>query len=80
MEEAVGSRFTYKEVDLVVCDSVDRTHTAVKIAPRYTSPVVYVLDASRSVVVVRTSPPLCSLSLVEPPGPLCWPAACRGPH
>lgn len=31
----------------------DRTHTAVKIAPRYSSPVVHVLDASRSVVVVR---------------------------
>lgn len=33
-----------------------RTHTAVKIAPRYTSPVIHVLDASRSVVVVRISP------------------------
>ena len=29
-----------------------RIHTAVKIAPRYKSPVVHVLDASRSVVVV----------------------------
>lgn len=29
-----------------------RTHTAVKIAPRYTAPVIHVLDASRSVVVV----------------------------
>uniref|UniRef100_A0AAQ6IV05 Methionine synthase n=1 Tax=Anabas testudineus TaxID=64144 RepID=A0AAQ6IV05_ANATE len=28
-----------------------RTHTAVKIAPRYSCPVVHVLDASRSVVV-----------------------------
>lgn len=36
-----------------------RTHTAVKIAPRYTSPVIHVLDASRSVVVVR----LCFLML-----------------
>lgn len=30
-----------------------RTHTAVKIAPRYTEPTVHVLDASKSVVVVR---------------------------
>lgn len=29
-----------------------RTHTAVKIAPRYAAPVIHVLDASRSVVVV----------------------------
>ena len=29
-----------------------REHTAVKIAPRYTQPVVHVLDASKSVVVV----------------------------
>ncbi|KAK1793841.1 hypothetical protein P4O66_001567 [Electrophorus voltai] len=28
-----------------------RTHTAVKIAPRYSAPVIHVLDASRSVVV-----------------------------
>ncbi|TRY59423.1 hypothetical protein DNTS_004322 [Danionella cerebrum] len=31
--------------------TTSRTHTAVKIAPRYSSPVVHVLDASRSVVV-----------------------------
>ena len=30
-----------------------RTHTAVKIAPRYSEPTVHVLDASKSVVVVR---------------------------
>ena len=30
-----------------------RTHTAVKIAPRYTEPAIHVLDASKSVVVVR---------------------------
>ena len=29
-----------------------RTHTAVKIAPRYKQPTVHVLDASKSVVVV----------------------------
>ncbi|KAI3365357.1 hypothetical protein L3Q82_010443, partial [Scortum barcoo] len=29
----------------------ERTHTAVKIAPRYSSPAIHVLDASRSVVV-----------------------------
>ena len=29
-----------------------RTHTAVKIAPRYSAPVIHVLDASKSVVVV----------------------------
>ncbi|XP_041670829.1 methionine synthase isoform X3 [Cheilinus undulatus] len=31
--------------------TTSKTHTAVKIAPRYLSPVVHVLDASRSVVV-----------------------------
>ncbi|XP_041818841.1 methionine synthase isoform X2 [Chelmon rostratus] len=31
--------------------TTSKTHTAVKIAPRYTCPVVHVLDASRSVVV-----------------------------
>uniref|UniRef100_A0A8C5N771 Methionine synthase n=1 Tax=Gouania willdenowi TaxID=441366 RepID=A0A8C5N771_GOUWI len=31
--------------------TTSKTHTAVKIAPRYTKPVVHVLDASRSVVV-----------------------------
>ncbi|KAK7919494.1 hypothetical protein WMY93_010778 [Mugilogobius chulae] len=31
--------------------TTSKTHTAVKIAPRYTSPVVHVLDASRAVLV-----------------------------
>ncbi|KAM9838048.1 methionine synthase [Aulostomus maculatus] len=31
--------------------TTSKTHTAVKIAPRYSSPVVHVLDASRSVIV-----------------------------
>ncbi|XP_061480563.1 methionine synthase isoform X2 [Rhineura floridana] len=31
--------------------TTSKTHTAVKIAPRYTAPVVHVLDASKSVVV-----------------------------
>ncbi|XP_044035132.1 methionine synthase isoform X1 [Siniperca chuatsi] len=31
--------------------TTSKTHTAVKIAPRYSSPVIHVLDASRSVVV-----------------------------
>ncbi|XP_062299042.1 methionine synthase [Scomber scombrus] len=31
--------------------TTSKTHTAVKIAPRYTCPVIHVLDASRSVVV-----------------------------
>lgn len=31
--------------------TTSRTHTAVKIAPRYTSPTIHVLDASKSVVV-----------------------------
>ncbi|XP_077595443.1 methionine synthase isoform X1 [Stigmatopora nigra] len=35
--------------------TTSKTHTAVKIAPRYTSPVIHVLDASRSVVVVSCS-------------------------
>ena len=33
--------------------TTSRTHTAVKIAPRYSGPVVYVPDASRSVPVVQ---------------------------
>jgi 5-methyltetrahydrofolate--homocysteine methyltransferase len=33
--------------------TTSRTHTAVKIAPRYSAPVVYVPDASRSVSVVQ---------------------------
>lgn len=32
-----------------------RTHTAVKIAPRYSQPTIHVLDASKSVVVVSTA-------------------------
>ena len=32
--------------------TTSKQHTAVKIAPRYKNPVVHVLDASRSVVVV----------------------------
>uniref|UniRef100_A0A8C7MLG0 Methionine synthase n=1 Tax=Oncorhynchus kisutch TaxID=8019 RepID=A0A8C7MLG0_ONCKI len=39
--------------------TTSKTHTAVKIAPRYSCPVVHVLDASRSVVVVL-SVCLCS--------------------
>ncbi len=31
---------------------VFRTHTAVKISPRYSQPTIHVLDASKSVVVV----------------------------
>uniref|UniRef100_A0A8K9UGM1 Methionine synthase n=1 Tax=Oncorhynchus mykiss TaxID=8022 RepID=A0A8K9UGM1_ONCMY len=42
--------------------TTSKTHTAVKIAPRYSCPVVHVLDASRSVVVVRTLHFLFSLS------------------
>ena len=34
--------------------TTSRMHTAVKIAPQYTQPVVHVLDASRSVVVVSS--------------------------
>ncbi|XP_078001227.1 methionine synthase-like [Glandiceps talaboti] len=34
--------------------TTSKTHTAVKISPRYTSPVIHVLDASRSVVVCST--------------------------
>ena len=30
-----------------------RTHTAVRISPRYSEPTIHVLDASKSVVVVR---------------------------
>ena len=34
--------------------TTSKTHTAVKIAPRYEYPVVHVLDASRSVVVISS--------------------------
>jgi 5-methyltetrahydrofolate--homocysteine methyltransferase len=34
--------------------TTSRMHTAVKVAPQYSQPVVHVLDASRSVVVVST--------------------------
>lgn len=34
--------------------TTSKVHTAVKIAPRYKNPVVHVLDASRSVVVVSS--------------------------
>lgn len=37
-----------------------RTHTAVKIAPRYSAPVIHVLDASKSVVVVSVGPSVIS--------------------
>ena len=33
--------------------TTSKQHTAVKIAPRYSEPAIHVLDASRSVVVVR---------------------------
>lgn len=32
--------------------TTSKTHTAVKISPRYTAPVIHCLDASKSVVVV----------------------------
>ena len=35
--------------------TTSKQHTAVKIDPRYSEPVIHVLDASRSVVVVNTS-------------------------
>lgn len=38
---------------LIIVSLFSRTHTAVKIAPRYTEPTIHVLDASKSVVVVR---------------------------
>ena len=34
--------------------TTSKMHTAVKIAPKYSSPVVHVLDASKSVVVVSS--------------------------
>lgn len=34
--------------------TTSKMHTAVKIAPQYSGPVVYVLDASRSVPVVQS--------------------------
>lgn len=36
--------------------TTSKAHTAVKISPVYQHPVVHVLDASRSVVVVRNHP------------------------
>jgi 5-methyltetrahydrofolate--homocysteine methyltransferase len=34
--------------------TTSKMHTAVKISPRYNNPVIHVLDASRSVVVVSS--------------------------
>ncbi|KAI8052431.1 methionine synthase [Syncephalis plumigaleata] len=42
-----------KIIETAIAENADiKTHTAVKIAPRYSIPTVHVLDASRSVVVV----------------------------
>uniref|UniRef100_A0A8B9FLT7 Methionine synthase n=1 Tax=Amazona collaria TaxID=241587 RepID=A0A8B9FLT7_9PSIT len=41
--------------------TTSKTHTAVKIAPRYSAPVIHVLDASKSVVVVSSK----SFAVVE---------------
>jgi len=45
--------------------TTSRTHTAVKIAPRYSQPTIHVLDASRSVVVVRCDAFSCSAKAVS---------------
>lgn len=42
-----------------------RTHTAVKIAPRYSAPVIHVLDASKSVVVVSVGLTLFQIQCEE---------------
>ena len=50
--------------------TTSKMHTAVKIAPQYSGPAVYVLDASRSVPVAQTlldkryTLPCCSHALV----------------
>ena len=44
-------------VVVVVVVVVNRTHTAVKISPRYSQPTIHVLDASKSVVVVSGTMP-----------------------
>ncbi|XP_022526031.2 methionine synthase [Astyanax mexicanus] len=44
-------RLSLKTPLLIGGATTSKTHTAVKIAPRYSSPVIHVLDASRSVVV-----------------------------
>ncbi|XP_006872073.1 PREDICTED: methionine synthase [Chrysochloris asiatica] len=44
-------RLTIKIPLLIGGATTSRTHTAVKIAPRYSAPVIHVLDASKSVVV-----------------------------
>lgn len=56
-----------------------RTHTAVKIAPRYSEPTIHVLDASKSAVVVsklqhNLEAPLSLILpfLLSPPPPLPW--------
>lgn len=45
-------RLKFKLPLLIGGATTSRIHTAVKIAPHYSSPTVHVLDASRSVVVV----------------------------
>ena len=49
-----GSNFISATFDLFILGgaTTSKQHTAVKIAPRYQKPVVHVLDASKSVVVV----------------------------
>ena len=44
--------------------TTSRQHTAVKIAPQYTEPVVHVLDASKAVVVVSEIVVLLLISIL----------------
>ncbi|MEX2404036.1 MAG: methionine synthase [Balneolales bacterium] len=46
-------RSGYKQPLLIGGATTSRIHTAVKIAPKYSQPVIHVLDASRSVTVVN---------------------------
>lgn len=46
-------RLNFKIPLLIGGATTSKQHTAVKIAPRYSQPVVHVLDASKSVTVVR---------------------------
>lgn len=47
-------RLDFKIPLLIGGATTSKQHTAVKIAPRYSQPVVHVLDASKSVTVVSS--------------------------
>ena len=58
-------RLDFKLPLLIGGATTSKQHTAVKIAPRYNQPVVHVLDASKSVLVVREGHPNFKASMMK---------------